>query len=97
MEAVRALLTGGAGAVGGAFAIVALDDQRGRRVDHVEVADGEALLLEREEPGAAGPLLVLHVEFEDAQHFLAVDLFIALGLGVPERALQQRVEEAAIR
>ncbi len=74
-KAVLAALALRAGLVRGAFAIVALDDQAAGGVDHVEVADGVAVLLEHVVPVAAGELFGGDVEFEDPRGFLAVDLF----------------------
>src|SRR3954471_15344949 len=95
-EAVLAAAALRAGLVGRAFAVVALDDQAARRVDHVEVADGIAVLLEHILPVAAGEFFRGDVEFEDARGFLAVDLLPVLLLGIPERPLEQAVEKLAV-
>jgi hypothetical protein len=75
---------------------VALDDQAGRGVEHVEIADGRRSRLQWELPVAARPLFLGHREFQDAQHGAAADLLPVLGVGVPERPFEQAVEESAV-
>ena len=96
MEAVGALLVCGAGLVGRAFAVVALDDQTHVAVDHVEVANRVVVGFQHVLPVAARPLLGLHIEFEHAQVLLATHVFVGLGRLVPQRAFEQGVELAAV-
>src|SRR5258705_377239 len=95
-EAVFAALALRAGLVRGAFAVVGFDDQAARGIDHVEITDGVAVLLEHILPVAAGELFRRDVEFENPRGFLAVDLFPALLLGIPQRAFEQAVQEFAV-
>ena len=75
-EAIRLrLLRIGAGLVLRAGAVVALDDEGGRFVQHVEVADGNTLVGEGVEPAAARPVLRGDIEFDNADRGVAVDAF----------------------
>src|SRR6266481_4546199 len=94
-KAVFTALTLRAGLVRGAFAVVAFDDQAARGIDHVEVTDGVAVLLEHILPVAAGELFRRDVEFENPRGFLAVDLFPVLLLGIPQRDFEQALQEFA--
>lgn len=76
--------------------VIALDDQAGGRVDHVEIADRQAVLIEHVFPVPAGIAGSLHIELEDAQILLAVDHFQTGAGGIDQRALQQGIEEATI-
>ena len=85
----------GAGLCGGADALVALDDERRRGVDHVEVADRVAALAERIEPGAASPFLLGDIELDDAERAVSFRLLHRAVLQ-EERAFEQAVELAAV-
>ena len=79
-----------------ALAVVTLDDQAGVGIDHVEVADVVAVEFQRVLPGAASPLALGHIEFEDAQVLAALlALPFLLGL-IPQWAFKQWVEILAI-
>ena len=80
-----------------ALAVVALDDEAGGGVDHVEIADVVAVRLQQVLPGSPGPLALRHVEFEDAEKLAPVlRLPPLLGLD-PQRTFEERVQEPAVR
>ena len=85
-----------AGVFGQTFAVVALDDQAGIGVDHVEIADIVAVLLQQILPRTACPLVLDGIEFKNAQVFAIALLLPFLFFGIPQRAFEQRVELAAI-
>ena len=60
----------------------ALDDHRSGRIDHVDIADSEAIALEHILPVTAGPLARADIELENAQIFLAVSGFFPV-FGAP--------------
>src|SRR5262245_25324952 len=79
------------------FERVTLDNQAGIGVHHVEVADVVAILFNAVLKGAAGPVLLRNVEFEDAKVF--APLFIRLPFFLrldPERPFEQRVKKIAV-
>ena len=96
MEAVGAFLAFGAGLVGGAFAVVALDDQALGRADHVEVADGVVVGFQHVLPVPAGPLFGRHIELQHAQVLLAVQLLGGFCRFVPQGAFEQGIQLAAV-
>src|SRR5262249_42979122 len=80
-----------------ALTVVALDDETGIRVDHVEIADVVAIALELVFPGSPGESTLSGVEFEDPQVLSATPLLPGSRLLVPQRPFEERIEVAAVR
>ncbi|MNT36334.1 hypothetical protein D3C71_1763860 [compost metagenome] len=64
-------------------------------VDHIEIADGVLVVFQHVLPAAASPGLLFHVKFQHPQVTFSIAVFKLFA--IPQRALKQRVQLAAVR